>query len=115
MVVVVVVDSLEHELEEEYPDGETESGVRLRGDPGDGDVRRSISSLRLRFAGVGVLFLTGLKEDPVWVSSTEKVFCTSFADLRNLLRSVRDSMDSLISRRRSCSCWRISRKSPNSR
>ena len=61
MVVVVVVDSLEHELEEEYPDGETGSGVRLRGDPGDGI--RSISSRRVSiFPGVGGLFLTGLKE-----------------------------------------------------
>ena len=55
--VVVVVDSLELELDEEYPD---------RGDPGGGepgDGIRSISSLRLSiFPGVGGLFLTGLKE-----------------------------------------------------
>ncbi len=62
VAVVAVVDSLELELDEEYPDGETGSGVRLRGDPGDGDGNRSIHSLRLRsFAGVGGLFLTGLK------------------------------------------------------
>jgi hypothetical protein len=64
--VVVVVDSLELELDEEYPDGEIGSGVRLRGDPGRGDPGdgiRSISSLRLSiFPGVGGLFLTGLKE-----------------------------------------------------
>ena len=64
--VVVEVDSLELELDEEYPDGETGSGVRLRGDPGGGDPGdgiRSISSLRVSiFPGVGGLFLTGLKE-----------------------------------------------------
>ncbi len=50
--VVVVVDSLELELDEEYPDGETGGGVRLRDDPGRGDPGdgiRSISSLRLSF------------------------------------------------------------------
>ncbi len=109
VVVVVVVDSLEHELEEEYPDGETGSGVRLRGDPGDGDVRRSISSLRLNLAGVGGLFLAGLKDGSLYSLTVSKVCC-----FRNSCRSRSDAMASSISRRRSCSYYRISIKSAKS-
>ena len=110
VVVVVVVDSLEHELEEEYPDGETGSGVRLRGDTGGGDVRWSISSRRLRsFAGVGGLFLTGLKDGSLYSWTGSNVFC-----FRNSCRSRSDSMASSISRRRSCSYYRISIKSAKS-
>ncbi len=110
VVVVVVVDSLEHELEEEYPDGETGSGVRLRGDPGDGDVRCSISSLRLKsFAGVGGLFLTGLKDGSLYSLTVSKVCC-----FRNSCRSRSDAMASSVSRRRSCSYCRISMKSAKS-
>jgi hypothetical protein len=38
----VVVDSLEQEFEEEYPDGETRNGVRLRSVTGDGERIMSI-------------------------------------------------------------------------
>ncbi len=67
---------LEQEFEEEYPDGDTGSNVRLCVDTGDGDGIRSISSRRLSsFAGVGGRFLTGLNEGTVQVSTGWNVFC----------------------------------------
>ncbi len=42
VVVVVVVDSLEQDCDEEYPDGERRKGVRLRSVTGDGDGIMSI-------------------------------------------------------------------------
>ena len=68
VVVVVVVDSVELELEEEYPDGDTEGGVTLLYGGGKGDGVRSM--IWRRFAGVGFLFLTGLKAYSFCVSST---------------------------------------------
>ncbi len=54
-------DSLEHVPDEEYPEGETGSGVRLLGRSGDGDgIGSIISWRRRRVAGVGDRFLTGL-------------------------------------------------------
>ena len=42
VVVVVVVDSVELELEEEYPDGDTGGGVTLLYGEGESDGLRSI-------------------------------------------------------------------------
>jgi hypothetical protein len=42
VVVVVVVDAVELELEEEYPDGDTEGGVTLLYGGGEGDGVRSM-------------------------------------------------------------------------
>jgi hypothetical protein len=103
VVVVVVVDSLEQELEEEYPDGERRTGVRLRSVTGDGDGIMSII-WRSRI-GVGFRFLTGFHLDSLcWTGWN----CCSF---RNSCRSRSDSMASSISRSRSFSICRISRRS----
>ncbi len=59
-VTVVVVVVVAFELDDEYPDGDIASGVTLSLYEGDGT--RAMSSRRFSsFAGVGVLFLTGLK------------------------------------------------------
>ncbi len=56
VVVVVVVDSVSLELDDVYPDGDKAGGVTLL------DGTYSMSSRRFSsFAGVGGLFLTGLK------------------------------------------------------
>ncbi len=64
VAVVVVVDSLELELDEEYPDGDIVGGVRLLYGEADNvrsTVRKRKISLRLGFgAGVGGRSLTGL-------------------------------------------------------
>ena len=106
VVVVVVVDSLEQELEEEYPDGERRTGVRLRSVTGDGDGIMSII-WRSRI-GVGGRVLTGFHLDSLcWIGWN----CCSF---RNSCRSRSDSMASSISRSRSFSICRISRRSSKS-
>ncbi len=99
VIVVVVVDSLEDELDEEYPEGATGNGVRLRGRSGEGDGIRSRISFRcINVAGVGGRFLTGLSSLCV-VSLTGWKVCWC----RNSWRSHSESIASSISRRRSCS------------
>ena len=62
MDVVVVVDSLELELDEEYPDGDAGGGVLLFDDDcvRVRSIVRSISRRLGRGNGVGGRFLTGL-------------------------------------------------------
>ena len=99
VVVVVVVDSLEDDPVEVYPEGETGNGVRLRKRSGEGDgIRSMISFRRSKVAGVGGRFLTGLSSTGV-VSLTGLKVCW----YRNSWRSRSDSIASSISRRRSCS------------
>ena len=99
VVVVVVVDSLEDEPDEEYPEGETGNGVRLRRRSGEGDGIRSMISLRRsNVAGVGGRFLTGLSS--TWIVSLTGLKVCWF---RNSWRSRSESIASSISRRRSCS------------
>jgi hypothetical protein len=60
-MTVVVVDSLELELEEEYPDGDLAGGVTLLWYDGEGDGTRSMRSRKVRIGtGVSGRFLTGL-------------------------------------------------------
>ena len=99
VVVVVVVDSLEDDPDEEYPEGETGNGVRLRERSGEGDGIRSMISLRRsNVVGVGGRFLTGLSS--TWVVSLTGLKVCWY---RNSWRSRSESIASSISRRRSCS------------
>ncbi len=94
VAVVVVVDSLELVLDEEYPDGDAGGGVVLL--YGDFERVRSIVrkiSSTLAVYDVGDRSLTGLK----------LYACCSKVLLRNSCRSRRFSMVSWISRIRSCS------------
>jgi hypothetical protein len=98
VVVVVVVDSLEDDPDEEYPEGETGNGVRLRERSGEGDgIRSMISFRRSNVAGVGGRFLTGLSSCVVSLTGLKVCWC------RNSWRSRSESIASSISRRRSCS------------
>jgi hypothetical protein len=106
VVVVVVVDTLEQEFDEEYPDGKRRTGVRLRSVTGDGDGIMSIIG-RSRI-GVGGRFLTVFHLDSLCRTSWN---CCSF---RNSWRSRSDSMASSISRSRSFSICSISRRSSKS-
>ena len=74
--VVVVVDSLELELDEEYPDDDFGDGVGALYGEGD-NVRSTVRKMSERLvdkdvgAGVGVRFLTGLN----WFSSEVECHC----------------------------------------
>ena len=97
--MVVVVDSLEDEPDDEYPEGETGIGVRLLGRSGEGDdISSMISFIRGSVAGVGGRFLTGLSSFSSVSLTGLNIFCC-----RNSWRSRSESMASSISRRRSCS------------
>ncbi len=105
VAVVIVVDLLELELDEVYPDedGDFAGGVELLQEVSV-NVRSTVQKISWKLRrtyGVGGLVLTD--------------FNSSVCCFRKSRRSLRFSMVSSISRRRSCSSSRISRKSPNRR